>query len=86
MSDYGSAYMEVYTILSLLDKEEYEKIPKNVIDVIERNKDNEYNFELNENKELKDQELQVETRAILFSLYRDYLAPEEHRKKIIQFQ
>ena len=86
MISYNDACMEVSTILSFLDIEEYNKIPKDVIEVIERNKNTEYIFEINENIELKEQNLLKETKAILFNIFRDYLASSEQREKIIKFQ
>ena len=54
--------------------------------MIERNKNTEYIFELDENVELKEQKLLKETKAILFNIFRDYLASSEQREKIIKFQ
>ena len=45
---YGNAYAEVYEILSYLDKEEYNKIPKELIEVFEENRNLEYEYEVNE--------------------------------------
>ena len=72
MNNYNDACMEVSTILSFLNIEEYNKIPKDVIEVIERNKNTEYIFEIDEDIELREQNLLKETKAILFNLFRDY--------------
>lgn len=86
MSNYNKAYVEVSAILSYLDKSEYDKIPANIIEKIEKNKNREYIFEFDESVELKEQKLLEETRAILFNLFRDYLCSSVQKEKIIQMQ
>lgn len=83
---YKQAFTEVYEILNYLEEENYNKIPKNIINAIEQNKDNEYKFWVDESIPFKEQNILEETKAILFNLYRDYLASEKIRKKIIEYQ
>ena len=78
MNNYNGACTEVSTILNYLNIEAPE--------VIERNKNNDYIFNFDENVELRKQKLLKETRAILFNLFRDYLATKEQKEKIIQMQ
>ena len=86
MTKYKDAYTEVYEIIEQLNEEEYNKIPPQVIKAIEENRNTEYEFELDEDIELKDQELLPETKAILFNLFRDYLSTPEQKEKIIKMQ
>ena len=86
MTKYKNAYTEVYEILEQLDEEEYNKIPSEVITAIRKNRNTEYEFDLDEDIELKDQELLPETKAILFNLFRDYLSTSEQKEKIIKMQ
>mgnify|MGYP007106858696 FL=1 len=86
MTKYKNAYTEVYEIIEQLNEEEYSKIPPQVIKAIEENRNTEYEFELEEDIELKDQELLPETKAILFNLFRDYLSTPEQKEKIIKMQ
>ena len=86
MTKYKNAYTEVYEIIEQLNEEEYNKIPSEVIKAIEENRNTEYEFELDEDIELKDQELLPETKAILFNLFRDYLSTPEQKEKIIKMQ
>ena len=86
MSNRKNAYAEVYTILQELNEEEYNKIPPEVIKTIEANRNEEYEYELDEELELKDQSMLPETKAILFNLFRDYLATPEQKAKIIRMQ
>ena len=86
MSNRKNAYTEVYTILQELNEEEYNKIPPEVLKTIEANRNREYEYELDDELELKEQPMLPETKAILFNLFRDYLATPEQKAKIIRMQ
>ena len=86
MSNRKNAYTEVYTILQDLNEEEYKKIPLEVVDAIRLNRNEEYEYELDEELELKEQPMLPETKAILFNLFRDYLSTQEQKAKIIRMQ
>ena len=86
MSNRKNAYAEVYIILQELNEEEYNKIPPEVIKTIEANRNEEYEYELDDELELKEQPMLSETKAILFNLFRDYLATPEQKAKIIRMQ
>ena len=86
MNNRKNAYTEVYTILEDLNEEEYNKIPPEVIETIKENRNEEYFFELDEDLALKEQPMLPETKAILFNLFRDYLATQEQKEKIIKWQ
>ena len=86
MNNRKNAYTEVYTILQDLEEEEYKKIPPEIIETIKANRNEEYRYELNEELELKDHPMLPETKAILFNLFRDYLATPEQKQKIIKMQ
>lgn len=86
MDNYNNAYAEVYTILNCLNREDYNKIDTKVLQTIERcrNRDYEYNFDCT--KDIHSQEYLPETRAILFNIFRDYLATPKQKEKIIRYQ
>ena len=86
MSNYSDACTEVSIILSLLNVEEYNKIPRDIIEAIEKNKNRKYTFEFDYNVEPREQKLLKETKAILFNLFRDYLANSKQRETIIKMQ
>lgn len=86
MSKYNEACSEVSVILNHLDEEEYSKIPSEVIEAIEKNKNKDHVFEFDEEVELRKQKLLKETRAILFNIFRDYLCTQSQRETIIQMQ
>lgn len=86
MNNRKNAYTEVYTILQELNEEEYDKIPPEVVEAIKVNRNIEYEYELDDELELKEQPMLPETKAILFNLFRDYLATPEQKVKIIKMQ
>lgn len=83
---YKDAFAEVYVILEYLDEEDYEKIPENLLKVIEKNRNKEYKYEMNDEFDLEKQPMLVETKAILFNIFRDYLSTPEQKEKIIKMQ
>ena len=86
MNNRRNAYKEVYTILQDLNEEEYNKIPSEIIETIKENSNEEYEFVLNNELELKEQLLLPEPKAILFNLFRDYLSTPVQKEKIIKMQ
>ena len=86
MNNYKKAFTEVYTILSYLDEEEYNKIPHEVLETIDANRDKEYEYKIYEDIDLRNQPMLLETKAILFNLFRDYLCTNEQKQKIIRIQ
>lgn len=80
MIEYNKRLVEVSVILKHLNKSDYDKIPKEVIDRIERNKDIEYVWYYDETKDLKDQKVSKDTIAILSYINMKYLLNEEQRK------
>ena len=65
------ALTEVYNIISALEKSDFDKIPRNIIDAIRCNMDLKYDFSL---VKIMNNELLEDTERILSILYTDYLA------------
>jgi hypothetical protein len=82
--NYKKALVEVDAVLSCLDYNEYKKIPANIIDAIENNKDEEYTYDYDEELEYEDWSLMPETKAILYNIFKKYIATEEQRKYLQQ--
>lgn len=80
---YSKAYVEVLEIISHFSEEDFKKIPKSEIDFYNENKDNEYEFKINPNIDLNEQNISREANAILVALYRDYFATE-NQKQILE--
>ena len=77
------ALSEVYSVLIKLDKSDFEKIPKDLIDAIELNLDE--NYEVND-FEIENGKMLEETEKILAVIYLDYLANEEEKQIVNKLQ
>ena len=64
-AEYANAYSEVLGILKYISREDYEKIPKNRIEVFEVNSNKEYNFDYDPEKTLDEQNVSKRTKAII---------------------
>ena len=84
--EYANAYSEVLGILKFLVQEDYEKIPKEKINLFETNANKDYVFEYDPEKSLQEQNVSQIARTIIAILFRDYWATDEQRNKIIAFQ
>lgn len=83
--DYAKAFREVLTILDMTRKEEKNRIPIEVITLLEEKASRDYHPKFNEKEELKELELMPETKAILSLLYREYMYEEdEEQEEIIE--
>ena len=84
--EYANAYSEVLEILKYIPVEDYNKIPKNKMELFKTNANNDYSFKYNPNKTLDEQNVSKTAKAIIAILFRDYWATEIQRKKIIEKQ
>ena len=82
--NYKKALVEVDAVLSCLDYNEYKKIPTNIINAIENNKDEEYMYEYDEELEYEDWSLMPETKAILYNISENLFKKEKEVKKVEQ--
>ncbi len=83
---YAIAYSEVLEILKHIPIEDYNKIPKNEIELFEAYADNNYSFNYDPSKTLKEQNVSNITKGIIILLFRDYWANEIQKNKIIAKQ
>lgn len=84
--EYANAYSEVLEILKYIPIKDYNKIPKNKIELFEKNANDEHRFIYNPNKTLEEQNVTKRAKAIIAILFRDYWANETQREKIIKKQ
>lgn len=84
MEKYSVAFAEVSEILKIFPAEELNKIPKLFINVIEKYKDDNYDYELEDGVELHNQKMTMETKAILSVIYMDYICSEEEKTEILK--
>lgn len=85
MREYKRSLVELDEVLKYLSKEEYAKIPEDILEAIKENKDKEYTWEYDETKKLKEQNLMIETVAFLSYLNMEYLLNDEQRELMEQF-
>lgn len=81
-SNYPKAYKEVIEILKYVPQESVDKIPQTMRDTFTAKMDNTYNFSIDINKSLEEQELLDETKAILANIFRDYWATPYQKERI----
>lgn len=81
--EYSEAAVEVLGILECLKDSDKNKIPKQIIEFLERNKSNTYNPEINYWDEVEKLNLKQKTRQILAGIYIDYLSSEDEKKEYI---
>lgn len=77
---YKKAYVELNEILNHLSNEQRDKISANFINNISSNMDRDYKFTFDESKGILEQNLMVETEALLVEIYERYLAPDEEKE------
>lgn len=82
MIDYNKRLVEVDTILNHLKKSDYDKIPKELIEVINKNKDTKYIWNYDETKDLKEQNVSRDTIAIISYINMKYLLNEQQKNFI----
>ncbi len=78
---YKSAFKEVSEILKYMDEELVNKIPTKFITFLQENMSKEYDFKINENIALEEQNISREAENILALLYRNYWATEEEKQE-----
>lgn len=83
-TQYKKALKELLVILKYIPKIEYEKLPEDLIKMININADPSYDFCIDEKKDIKDQNISELTKAMLENFYRDYWVTDIERKKIIE--
>lgn len=81
-SNYANAYKEVLIVINNLVKEDYEKIPKEYIDFLKANCNEEYDFKYDNSKPFAEQDLLEDTKYILFTLFERFGATETQKEKI----
>ncbi len=85
-TEYKIAYSEVLEILKYISKEEFNKIPPNMVEMFRENASNENEFVYNPNKTLQEQNVSETARTIIAILFRDYWATENQKSKILAKQ
>ena len=80
-TDDNIMYAELSEILKMMKPEEVNKIPKKLLEVIEKEKSNTYIPNYDSKIELNSQSIKKETLAMLALLYINYWCEDENEKK-----
>ncbi len=82
-NSYSRACTEVLVLLKYyLKDDDYNKIPKDVIAFYEKNKDVNYEYKIDTNLSLEEQEISEKANAIIITIFRDYFASEVQKEKL----
>lgn len=76
------ACTEVLELLKLLPQDEYNKIPKNEIEFLQRKKDRNYEFKIDESISLEQMNISRRANAIFVVLWEKYFASENQKQKL----
>ena len=78
----NKVFSETYQILMMLNEETKLKIPSEVWSLLELNSDKSLYFDYNKDVELDKQPISRDTKALLISIYRDYLCDKKSKEEI----
>ncbi len=78
------AYSEVLYIINNLKPNLYRKIPNKFIRFLYSNMDYNYTVDIDLKKNINEQNLLPETRALLAIIYRDFICSKERKKELIE--
>jgi hypothetical protein len=80
--NYAKAYKEIIEILKYTKKSDVKKIPKEKIILWQNNMDKTWDFTVDTNKTLEEQNILDETRAIIANIFYDYWATDYQKQRI----
>lgn len=84
--NFAKACKEIVEILKFVPDKDVLKIPKEMRKMFEDEMDKNYNFSIDTQKTIEEQELLNETKAILSNIFVDYWATPYQRERIIEKQ
>ena len=80
---YANAFSEVLALFdNFLVEEDLNKIPKEQIEFMKKNSNSDYIYEIDESKDLMEQDVSKEAKAVILSLFKSYFADDEEKKKV----
>ncbi|MBR2240412.1 MAG: hypothetical protein IKO49_08500 [Bacilli bacterium] len=82
---YANAYVEVLEILKYVDKQDYNKIPSDELQLLETYSNKNYSFTYNPEKSFDEQNVSETTKLIIAMLFLDYWANQKQKNKINAF-
>ena len=82
--NFPNAYREAFEILKRIKKEDFNKIPKNIIEMIQKNMNEKYEFVIDDNIDFEEIPVMTETKTILAYIFLNYLGTEEQKQAIMK--
>lgn len=79
---YHKAFKEVYILINDLSPELYLRIPKNFIEIVKCNMDEDYDITL---EELNTNGYMEETETLMSLIFRDFICSDELNEKLIEY-
>ena len=79
---YHKAFKEVYVLINDLSPDLYLRIPKNFIEIIKSNMDEDYDISL---EELNTNGYMEETETLMSLIFRDFICSDELNEKLIEY-
>ena len=79
---YHKAFKEVYILINDLSPELYLRIPKNFIEILKGNMDEDYDITL---EELNTNGYMEETETLMSLIFRDFICSDELNEKLIEY-
>ena len=80
----GTAYAEIWTILQQLEENDRNKIPREILEKIDANRNKDYNADINLEIPLQEQKLSEKAVEMLCYLEMEYLSTPEQREELIK--
>ena len=82
-NNYRNACKEVITLIDyFLSEDEYSRIPKEYINNLKKCSNKDYDFKIDKTKGIEEQEVSVEAKSIIISLYKQFFANDKEDKLI----
>lgn len=85
MNNYGKRFVEVDEILNRMSQKDFNKIPREIINLIRENKDINYRWKYDDSKSLKEQKIHKDTINILSYINTEFILEDEQREIIKKF-
>ena len=74
-NNYRNACKEVVVLMDyFLSEDEYNRIPKEYINKLRECSNKDYDFKIDESKDLEEQKISVEAKAIIISIYKQFFS------------
>lgn len=78
------AYKELWEILKFIPKKDYNKIPLEMLDIVEFNMDDRYEYKVEHIKDFENQVMMEETKNLLAMFFIEYWASKDEKNNFFE--